>query len=510
MKSILVTGLFMVGSLMFTWALFDLFGAEQASVWAAITGIPLMFVLYMFAEWVNDKRQDAAMREGEFRQQDNLYVPLVEYLESLTGTQMSRPFSRTVSEQLDFMDLLSTSSAVRLFSERDKSRMTPFEAELAINQRRVDMIKRWLTYQDSIDEENRQLLKALEPEIAQAINTRILEQEEAREMERVLKSNARRTSQKADIAKELASMVESLAQETGMEPPLGESDQGFLESLLGPIQVPDWAYSIKQTRLKSDSYQDVEDSSRRSYFDIKIRFAVWKKALRDEDWETVGGPHSVLAKRAVLAVETEKLQQENLRKRIGEEKARDEYLQKRRESLATFLGGQLALHKRLLRITSHYRELTFGTRRSKWLLERKAPDPQPFGISAKGAELLVAEWLKYLGQINVEVTRYVGDGGIDVMTDELCVQVKNYDKSPVSSSETRDIFGTAVSEQRGACIFTSSSLSSDALFFAEKNDVVAVRYLVESGELQPLNSAGSKLLAAGEYGSDFDPSGGEE
>lgn len=45
----------------------------------------------------------------------------------------------------------------------------------------------------------------------------------------------------------------------------------------------------------------------------------------------------------------------------------------------------------------------------------------------------------------MEQTQCVGDGGVDVFTDRLCVQVKNYEKQTVSSSETRDIFGTAIS-----------------------------------------------------------------
>jgi|GEM_PF-6816292 len=136
---------------------------------------------------------------------------------------------------------------------------------------------------------------------------------------------------------------------------------------------------------------------------------------------------------------------------------------------------------------------------SLWLDNRARPETQPFGVSDSGAEALVASWLSYLGQKQVEVTQYSRDGGIDVSTSTCVCQVKNYTKANVSASEVRDIFGTAVSEGKIALIFTSSSLSADAKAFCDKNGIAAVSYSAPEGSLSPINSFGKDLLNAGRY-----------
>ena len=82
-----------------------------------------------------------------------------------------------------------------------------------------------------------------------------------------------------------------------------------------------------------------------------------------------------------------------------------------------------------------------------WLSSRSKPLSQPYGVSYGGAEHLVADWLRDLGETSVEVTQLSGDGGVDVLTDAYCCQVKNYSRQNVSSSEARDLLGTALSMQ---------------------------------------------------------------
>jgi len=151
---------------------------------------------------------------------------------------------------------------------------------------------------------------------------------------------------------------------------------------------------------------------------------------------------------------------------------------------------------------AEWRELSKEEQTSLWLSRRSAPEPQTYGVSAEGAEKLVAHWLDYLGEENIVITQFQGDGGIDVRTNSFCCQVKNYDKTPVSAAEVREIFGVASAESSTAIIFTSSSLSQDALEFCEKNDIVAIRYSAEEATLVALSSRGGKMLKAGEY---FDP-----
>ena len=146
-----------------------------------------------------------------------------------------------------------------------------------------------------------------------------------------------------------------------------------------------------------------------------------------------------------------------------------------------------------------WRKLSKEEQRTLWLKRRSAPECQQYGVSSEGAERLVAQWLDYLGEEQVTVTQFRGDGGIDVRTNSFCCQVKNYDKIPVSAAEVREIFGVATAEDLAAMIFTSSSLTQDASDFCEKNDIVAIRYSAEESKLEALSSQGRRLLKAGEY-----------
>lgn len=507
MREFWAIGVLLVGGTMFLWALFSLLGFEHIPVLTGLLVFPFILAISLTAQWVNDKRQDAAMRARELqekiRKEDMLYSPLVDSLSKITGRVFASPFSKTVDSFLSFMDQLNVYGDGEQTALSINPNRTHFDVRLDKNRRRVSTIESWLSRPSSLESAFLDKLEALAPEISGAIQKRA-EQEAIAAQKR---AEARRSLQEEEIVQDLARMRKVLLEATKVDLPIDESDKTFLENCLRVIELPDWAKLELEKRVSGDRFEDLDPHERNSYLDIQVRFEVWKRALTDMDWETIGGPGSELAQLAFADSERERLEKEELEQRLGEEAARREFLRKRGESLEHFFVGQLTIHRRLLNRPGRFRDFTLETARNRWLLERNAPEPQPFGISAKGAELLTAEWLRYLGQTNVEVTRHSGDGGIDVMTDELCVQVKNYDKSPVSSSEIRDIFGTAVSERRRACIFTSSSLSGDALSFANKNEVIAIRYLVESGELLALNSAGSRFLSDGEYGFSFEKEG---
>lgn len=135
-----------------------------------------------------------------------------------------------------------------------------------------------------------------------------------------------------------------------------------------------------------------------------------------------------------------------------------------------------------------------------WLETRQRPEPQPYGVSHQGAESLAADWLLYLGERTVQITRQSGDGGVDVLTADHCCQVKNYTSQNVSSPEVRDLFGTAVSMGRKPLLFTATALTPDARTFADSNSVAAVQYNAKNATLMGLNEAGDGFLSAGRYG----------
>lgn len=145
------------------------------------------------------------------------------------------------------------------------------------------------------------------------------------------------------------------------------------------------------------------------------------------------------------------------------------------------------------------REMTKEENVESWLEQRKRPTPQALGVSARGAEQLAALWLKYLGEEKVEVTQETGDGGVDVLSANFCCQVKNYKKQPVTSSEVRDLYGTAHSMSLKPLMMTSSYLSQDALDWASRNEVAAIKFDAEEGTLTSLNNLGESLLVSGKY-----------
>jgi hypothetical protein len=134
-----------------------------------------------------------------------------------------------------------------------------------------------------------------------------------------------------------------------------------------------------------------------------------------------------------------------------------------------------------------------------WLAARQRPAPQTYGVSYQGAELLVADWLIYLGERSVQVTKQSGDGGVDVLTADYCCQVKNYTSQNVSSPEVRDLFGTAVSRNRKPLLFTATALTPDASSFANSNSVAVIQFNVQEASLLGLNEDGEELLHTGRY-----------
>jgi hypothetical protein len=134
-----------------------------------------------------------------------------------------------------------------------------------------------------------------------------------------------------------------------------------------------------------------------------------------------------------------------------------------------------------------------------WLSKRSRPSIQKYGISARGAEYLVADWLRFLGEASVQVTQEKNDGGIDVMTEDYGCQVKNYSKQNVTVSEVRDLFGAAVSFGKKPLLFTASGLSAEALAFSLSNSIPVIQFVAETGTLFHLNPAGEGFLHAGRY-----------
>jgi hypothetical protein len=137
--------------------------------------------------------------------------------------------------------------------------------------------------------------------------------------------------------------------------------------------------------------------------------------------------------------------------------------------------------------------------RDNWLASRRRPQKQSFGVSARGAEQLVADWLLYLGEVNVKTTRLSNDGGLDVTTPNFGCQVKNYLKQPVGVVEVRALLGAAVGAGLKPMLFTSSQLTSQAHEFCVRTEIPVVLFSAEAASLSALTPEATKLLKRGWY-----------
>lgn len=91
------------------------------------------------------------------------------------------------------------------------------------------------------------------------------------------------------------------------------------------------------------------------------------------------------------------------------------------------------------------------------------------------AEDFVKRIMSYLGESGAKTTRYVNDGGIDVVSDHYAVQVK-HEATKIGPSVVRETFGVATSLGKRAGVFSKSGFTKSAIDFADENDVLLVRY----------------------------------
>lgn len=124
------------------------------------------------------------------------------------------------------------------------------------------------------------------------------------------------------------------------------------------------------------------------------------------------------------------------------------------------------------------------------------PPAQPFGVSHEGAEALCAEWLKYLGELDAEYTRVVGDGGIDVQSSRYIGQVKNY-SGTVGVASIRELAGVATVDGRRAVFFTSGTYASGSVSFANQVGMPLFVYNAVEGSLSHANEIAEKAIISG-------------
>jgi len=133
-------------------------------------------------------------------------------------------------------------------------------------------------------------------------------------------------------------------------------------------------------------------------------------------------------------------------------------------------------------------------------VDRLAPEAQPFGVSHEGAESLVAQWMRWLGDDSATVTRFSRDGGVDVRSDEFAAQVKNY-SGAVGVAEVRELLGAAIADGRKPIFFTSGRYSTAAVQLADLVGMPLFVYDANKGGLGAANSHAEVVESEGLAGS---------
>ncbi len=126
------------------------------------------------------------------------------------------------------------------------------------------------------------------------------------------------------------------------------------------------------------------------------------------------------------------------------------------------------------------------------------PAPRPHGVDARGAEEVVAQWMRHLGEVDAELTSFTGDGGIDVRGARSIAQVKHYAKS-VGVAPIRELAGVAANDphRRIPLFFTSTGYAKGAVDFADGAGIALFVYSAERADLEAMNAKAKTLMHSG-------------
>lgn len=171
-------------------------------------------------------------------------------------------------------------------------------------------------------------------------------------------------------------------------------------------------------------------------------------------------------------------------------KMREYHLERSRAALDKFFGPLVELAEGL-RSEMEATADALRLRRNRENAVR--PAPQPYGVSAAGAELWVRDTIRWLGAPEAETTQVAGDGGVDVLTDSHAISVKNY-AGNVPVEAVREIFGVAVRMDLKAMLWTSGVVSGAGREFADAVSMPLVRYDVLAGTFTALNGPADAIL----------------
>lgn len=158
---------------------------------------------------------------------------------------------------------------------------------------------------------------------------------------------------------------------------------------------------------------------------------------------------------------------------------------------------EAALHGALSVLEGRRRKVSMPIDTSRHRTYRP-PSPRPEGVTPRGAEKVVAQWMRHLGEGDAELTSYTGDGGMDVIGRRSFAQVKHYSKA-VGVAPIRELAGVAANDRHGrqALFFTSVGYAARAVDFADNAGIALFVYDVERAGLEAMNARAKTLMYNG-------------
>lgn len=117
-------------------------------------------------------------------------------------------------------------------------------------------------------------------------------------------------------------------------------------------------------------------------------------------------------------------------------------------------------------------------------------------ITPRDAEELAADWMRSMGASGVEVTRFQGDGGIDVTSTGYIAQVKHF-ATNVGVAPIRELSGVVRADGRRGLFFATNGYSPGAIEFADRSGIALFRMHPEKHELTAMNTNAQAFLKHG-------------
>lgn len=103
-----------------------------------------------------------------------------------------------------------------------------------------------------------------------------------------------------------------------------------------------------------------------------------------------------------------------------------------------------------------------------------------------------------MGVADATVTRFIGDGGVDVDSRRFIAQVKHH-TTPVGPAAVRELAGVASidPQRRRPLFFSTSGYQPGAVEFADRTLVALFHMIPETGDLRARNDIAACLLREG-------------